>query len=97
MSAELIPTGRDPLRRLGTMSLVTALLGLVAIIYTIVNFARERTSGEEWMLGVGCCLLIIALATSLIQGVLLSLRARIEALENRAAAHPNRPADGNPS
>ena len=32
MSAELSPTGRDPLRRLGTTSLTAGLLGLLAIV-----------------------------------------------------------------
>jgi hypothetical protein len=96
MSAELLPTRRDPLRRLATMALVTALLGLVAIIYSMVKIVRETAAGEEWMMGVGCCLLIGATATSLIHGVLLSYGARIEALEKRAAANANRPAGGAP-
>ena len=97
MSVELFPTGRDPLRRLGSMSLITGLLGLLAIVYTMVNFVRGRGSGEEWILGVGFCLLFGAVAASLVQGVLLDHRARIEALEKRAAADANRPADGTPS
>jgi hypothetical protein len=71
---------RDPLYRLWTMSLTTGLLGLIAIVYAIVNSVRER-SGEEWMLGVGVCLLIGAVATSTIQSVLVGYRTRIEALE----------------
>jgi hypothetical protein len=95
MPAELLPTGRDPLRRLGTMSLVTGLLGLLAIVYTMVNFARGHEGpGEEWLFGVGFCLLFGAVAASLIQGVLLSYGARIEALEKRASADTNCPADG---
>ena len=97
MSAELFPTRHDPLRRLGTMSLVTALLGVVAIVRTMVNFARGRDSGEEWMFGVGFCLLFGAVAASLIQGVLIGHRARIEALEKRATVDANHPADGTPS
>ena len=97
MSAELFPTGRDPLRRLGTVSLTAGLLGLLAIVYTMANFARGREAGEEWMLGVGFCLLLGAVAGSLVQGVLLGHRARIEALERRAAAGADRPADGAPS
>ena len=97
MRAELFPTGRDPLHRLGTMSLITALLGLLAIVRTMVNFARGRDGGEEWMFGVGICLLLGAVAASGIQGVLLGHRARIEALEKRASADANRPADGTPS
>ena len=97
MPAELFPTGRDPLRRLGTMSLTAGLLGLLAIVYTMVNFVRGRESAEGWMLGVGCCLLFGAVAASLVHGVLLGHRARIEALEKRASADANRPADGTPS
>ncbi len=83
----------DPLRRLGTISLVTGLLGLLAIVYTMVKFVQDRNSAEEWMLGIGCCLLFGAVAGSLVQGVLLSYGARIEALEKRA----ERSADGTPS
>ncbi len=97
MSVELFPTGRDPLRRLGSVALVTGLLGLLAIVYPMVNFARGRESGEEWMLGVGFCLLFGAVAASPVHGVLLDHRARIEALERRASAGANRPADGVPS
>ena len=97
MSVELFPTSRDPLRRLGTMTLITGLLGLLAIVYTMVNFVRGRAGGEEWMLGVGFCLLFGAVAASLVQGVLLSHGARIEGLEKRAASDANRPADGTPS
>ncbi len=43
------------------------------------------------------CLLIGAVAASLVQGVLLGHQARIEALEKRAAADADRPADGTPS
>lgn len=96
MAVELFPTGRDPLRRLGSMSLITGLLGLVAIIYVVVNVARGRDNTEEWMLGVGCCLLIGAVAASLIHGVLNSHQTRIDALEKRAA-DVNRPADGTPA
>jgi protein-S-isoprenylcysteine O-methyltransferase Ste14 len=92
MSIELFPS-RDPLRRLGSIALITGLLGLLAIVYTMVKFVQDRNSAEEWMFGVGCCLLFGAVATSLVQGVLLSHRARIEALEKRA----DRPADGTPS
>ena len=97
MHAEMFPTGRDPLRRLGTMSLVAALLGLLAIVYTMVNYVRDRDSAEVWMFGVGFCLLFGAAAAGLVHGVLLGHRARIEALEKRAAADANRPADGTPS
>ncbi len=97
MSVELFPTGRDPLRRLGSMALVTGLLGLLAIVYPMVNFARGRAGDEEWMLGVGFCLLFGAVAASLVHGVLLDHRARIEALERRAIGGANRPADGTPS
>ena len=97
MPADLFPTGRDPLRRLGTMSLIAGLLGLLAIVYTMVNYVRGRDSAEEWMLGVGFCLLFGAAAANLVQGVLLGYRARIEALEERAAADANRPANGTPS
>ncbi len=93
MSAELFPTGRDPLRRLGSMSLIAGLLGLLAIVYTMVNYVRGRDSAEEWMLGAGFCLLFGAAAASLVQGVLLGPRARIEALEKLAATDANRPAD----
>ena len=97
MSADPSPTGPDPLRRLWTMALVAGLLGLLAIVYTMVNFARGRDSpGEEWMFGVGFCLLFGAAVASLVHGVLLSYGARIEALEKRAAAAANRPADGTP-
>ena len=97
MSAELFPTSRDPLRRLGTLSLVAGLLGLLAIIFTMVHFVRDRDSAEAWMLGLGCCLLFVAIAASLVQGVLLSYRTRIEALENRTASDTNGPVDGTPS
>ncbi len=96
MSAELFPTGRDPLRRLWTMTLTSAVFGLVAIIYTMVNFARGRT-GEEWMIAVGACLLVGAVMTALVQGVLQNYGARIEALEKQAAADANRPTVGSPS
>jgi hypothetical protein len=80
------------------MALTAGLLGLLAIVYTMVNFVRGlHGPGEEWMFGVGFCLLFGAVAASLIQGVLLSHGARIEALEKRAAADANRPADGTPS
>jgi hypothetical protein len=98
MRAELFPTSRDPLRRLGTMALICALLGLLAIVYTMVNYGRIREHpGEEWIFGVGFCLLFGGVAASLVHGVLLSHGARIEALEKRAAADANRPADGTPS
>jgi len=97
MSVELFPTSRDPLRRLGSLSLTTGLLGLLAIVYAMVNFVRGRNGTEEWMLGVGFCLLFGAVAGSLVQGVLLGHRARIEALEKRAATGANRQADGTPS
>jgi hypothetical protein len=45
------------------------------------------------MLGAGFCLLFGAAAASLVQGVLLGHRARIEALEKLAATDANRPAD----
>jgi hypothetical protein len=94
MPAELFPTGRDPLRRLWTMALVAGLLGLLAIVYTMVNYSRIRdNSGELWMFGLGFCLLFGAVAANLIQGVLLSQRTRIEALEQRAAADTNRPSN----
>ncbi len=97
MSAQPPPTGRDPLRRLGTLILVAALLGLLAIVYTMVNYARSRESAEGWMLGAGFCLLFGAAVAGLAHGVLLDHRARIEALEKRAAAVANRPADVTPS
>src|SRR4051812_17124658 len=97
MRAELFPTGRDPLRRLGTLALIAGLLGLVAIMYTMAHFVRDRASGEEWILGLGFCLLFGAVAASLVQGVLLDHRARIEALEKRAGTDASRPADGTPS
>lgn len=90
MRAELYPTNRDPLRRLGTMSLVAGLLGVVAIIYSMVHFVRGRTTGEEWILGVGFCLLFGAAMAGIIHGVLAGHQAWIEALEKRAA-------DGTPS
>ena len=93
MSVELFPTSRDPLRRLGSMSVITGLLGLLAIVYVMVKFVQGRTGGEEWMFGVGFCLLFGAVAASLIQAVLLNHKARIEALEKRAST--NR--DGTPS
>lgn len=96
MSVELFPTGRDPLRRLGTMSLSAALLGVLVIVYVVVNSVRGREGGEEWILAVGFCLLFGAVLASLVHGVLLNHRARIESLEKRAAADPNRPADGTP-
>lgn len=95
MSIELFPS-RDPLRRLGSFSLITGLLGLLAIVYVMVKFVQERVGGEEWMLGVGFCLLFGAVAASLVHGELLSHRARIEALEKRASA-ANHPGDGTPS
>jgi hypothetical protein len=79
------------------MSLIAGLLGLLAIVYTMANYVRGRDSAEEWMLGVGFCLLFGAAAAGLVQGVLLGHRERIEALEKRAAADANRPADGTPS
>jgi hypothetical protein len=79
------------------MSLILGLLGLLAIVYSMANFVRGREGGEEWILGVGFCLLFGAVAGSLVQGVLLGHRARIEALERRAADDANRPADGAPS
>jgi hypothetical protein len=97
MRPELFPTGRDPLRRLGTMALVAGLLGLVAIVYTMVNFVRGRAGGEEWILGVGFCLLFGAAAAGLVHGVLLGHQVRIEALEKRAGADADRPADVTPS
>ena len=97
MSTELFPTGRDPLRRLGTISLIAGLLGLLAIVYTMVRFVRDHDTAEGWMLGTGFCLLFGAVAASLVHGVLLNNRARIEALEKRAPADANRPADKIPS
>jgi hypothetical protein len=96
MSIELFPTGRDPLRRLGSISLVAALLGVVVIVYSMVNFVRERAGGEEWLLGVGFCLLFGAAVAGLVHGVLLDHRARIESLEKHAAADANRPVDATP-
>ncbi len=98
MSAELLPTGRDPLRRLWTMTLTTGVLGLAAIIYAMVNFARGRTGGDDWMfVGLGACLLVVALLSSIVHGVLHSYGARIAALEKQAAADATRPAVGSPS
>ena len=98
MRPELFPTGRDQLRRLGATTLTVGLLGLAAIVYSMVNFVRGRASGEEWMLaGVGCCLLIGAVAASQVQGVLVSYGARLEALEKGASAGANRSVDGTPS
>jgi hypothetical protein len=96
MSAELYPTGRDPLRRLWTMTLTSGVLGLVAIVYAMVNLVRGRP-GEEWMVAVGVCLLVGAAMTAIIQGVLQSYAARIDALEKQAAADSTRPAVGKPS
>ncbi|MBY0459099.1 MAG: hypothetical protein K2V38_17320 [Gemmataceae bacterium] len=93
MSTELFPTGRDPLRRLRTMTLTSAVFGLVAIVYAMVNVVRGRT-GEEWMIAVGACLLVGAVMTALVQGVLQSYGARIEALEKQAAADAKHPAVG---
>src|SRR5262245_41704156 len=97
MSAELFPTRRDPLRRLGTMTLAAALLGLLAIVYTMVHYVRDRDSIELWMFGVGFCLLFGAAAASVVQGVLLGHRARIEILEKRAAADAKHPVNATPS
>lgn len=92
MSAELLPIGRDPLRRLWTMTLTTGVLGLAAIVYAMVNFARGRTGGDDWMfVGLGACLLVVAVLASIVHGVLLSYGARIAALEKQAAADANRP------
>jgi hypothetical protein len=96
MSAKPFPTGRDPLRRLGTTLLIAALGGLLAIVYAMVTIARGSAGPVEWMLGVGVCLLYGAATASQIQIVLLGHRARIEALERRAAADANRPADETP-
>jgi hypothetical protein len=79
------------------MTLIAGLLGLLAIVYTMLNYVRNRDSAEGWMLGTGFCLLFGATAASLVHGVLLDNRARIEALEKRAAAEANRRADGTPS
>jgi hypothetical protein len=95
MRADLFPTNRDPLRRLGTTSLVAGLLGVLAIVYMMVHYARNQDSAEAWMLGVGVCLLLGAVVGSLVQGVLLSHQARIEVLEKLAEA--NRPAGGTPA
>jgi hypothetical protein len=86
MSVELLPS-RDPLRRLGSLSLITGLLGLLAIIFVMVKFVQAKAEGIDWMLGVGFCLLFGAVGGNLIQGVLLDHRARIEALEKRAEAN----------
>ena len=94
MSTELFPTGRDPLRRLRTISLIAGLLGLLAIVYTMVRFVRDHDTAEGWMLGMGCCLLFGAVAGSLVQGVLGSHGARIAALEKCATADANRPVNG---
>jgi hypothetical protein len=76
------------------MALVCGLLGLLAIVYVMVNYDRIRDSAAElWMFGVGFCLLFGAVAASLIHGVLLSYGVRIEALEKRAAGDANRPAE----
>jgi hypothetical protein len=83
MSVELLPS-RDPLRRLGSISLITGLLGLLATIFVMVKFVQGNAEGIEWMLGVGFCFLFGAVGGSLIQGVLLNHRARIEALEKRS-------------
>ena len=98
MRPELFPTGRDPLRRLGTTTLLAGLLGLAAVVYSMVNFVRGRAGGEEWMfVGVGGCLLVVAVLASLVQGVLVSYGARLEALEKGASADASRPVDGTPS
>ena len=98
---ELQSTAADRmLERFGRSHLDIArgeVLGLLAIVYTMVNYVRDRASAEEWMLGVGFCLLFGAAVASQVQGVLLGHRARIETLEKRAAADANRPADGTPS
>lgn len=93
MSAALLPTRRDPLRRLWTMTLTSAVLGLVAIIYAMVNLVRGH-AGEEWMFGVGVCLLVGATVASVAHGVLVSYGARIDALEKQAAAGANQPTVG---
>ena len=85
MRPELLPTNRDPLRRLGSMVLTAAVLGVVMIIYGVVRIVRGTAAGEEWILAVGCCLLVGAALTAIVQGVLLSHAARIEAIEKRAS------------
>ena len=84
MSAKPFQPDRAPLRRLGSIALIIGLLGLLAIIYTMVKYVQDRTTAEEWMLWVGFCLIFGSLAASLVQGVLRNHRARIEALEKRA-------------
>jgi hypothetical protein len=95
MATALFPTGRDPLRRFWTMTLTAAVLGLMAIVYAVVNFVRGRT-GEEWMLGVGACLLAGAAVASVAHSLLVSYGARIDALEKQAAADAHSPAVGSP-
>jgi hypothetical protein len=83
MSIEFTPS-RDPLRRLGSVSLVTGFTGLAAVIYVMVKMVRGNTDGTEWLLGTGFCLLFLAVVTSLVHGVLLNYKSRIETLEKRA-------------
>jgi hypothetical protein len=69
-------------------------LGLLAIAYGMVGFVRERIGGEEWILGVGFCLLVGAAGVALVHGALLDFSSRIQALEKRTAADVTRPAAG---
>jgi hypothetical protein len=50
MSIELTPS-RDPLRRLGSISLITGLTGLLVIVFVMVKFVQGGAGGEEWMCG----------------------------------------------
>jgi NADH:ubiquinone oxidoreductase subunit 6 (subunit J) len=77
------------------MTLTSAVLGLVAIVYAMVNLVRNRT-GEEWMVAVGASLLVGAVLASIVHGVLLNYGARITALEKQAAADTDRRAVGTP-
>jgi hypothetical protein len=96
MPADLFPTGRDPLRRLGTTVLLAALMGVLAIVVAMVRFVQgvEGSTSTEWMLAVGFCLVFGGAGGGLAHRVLLDHRARIEALEKRGPAGEDRPVAG---
>ncbi len=85
MSTKPFPARRDPLQRLGGISLIGSLGGLLAIAFAIIQHFSGGAGTSAWVFALGLCLVIGSAVAAQIQLVLLSHRARIEALEKRLA------------